>query len=107
MKQVIKHCAEHTRYEFKCVACKEAWAQGCRTEDKLREQDVKEGRLFKPKTVAELSEALSHFKPSMSISATWEGVGREPWIYASEDGVLLIDADPGLDYELYIGRTKR
>ncbi len=44
-------------------------------------------------TVRELIDALSKFDPNAPVVATWEGVLASIGVYASLDGVVLIDAD--------------
>lgn len=44
-------------------------------------------------TVNELIEKLQQFDPDAEVLATWEGITKYIDVYASKDGIVLIDAD--------------
>lgn len=103
-EKIVKRCELHDYYKIGCEACNEAWDRGVKREQELREIDMKEKRLFKPTTVAELIEALQWFDSSLKLKATWEGTAHDLWIYRAAD-LLIVNAEDGYDYESDIGRT--
>ncbi len=46
-------------------------------------------------TVGELIAELSRFSINAPVVATWEGIFRKMQVYASRDGVVVIDAYGG------------
>lgn len=56
-------------------------------------------------TVGDLIERLKKYDVTQPVAATWEGVIRTIDVYASADGVVIIDADDSLYRKEFEART--